>query len=69
MRHLSALRSERPYRGAWDAERTREHLVSQKGRHFQPALVDAFPGLDAEALRHRDYEGSFQDSLVLGTSD
>ncbi len=37
-----ALRSDRPYRAAWTAERTREHLASLSGTHLDPAVVTAF---------------------------
>jgi PAS domain S-box-containing protein len=37
-----ALRSHRPYRPGWPAERVREHIRSQAGAHFDPQVVDAF---------------------------
>lgn len=37
-----ALRSDRPYRPAWPAERALEHIRSQVGRHFDPQAVEAF---------------------------
>lgn len=37
-----ALVSERPYKRAWPLEKAREHLIAQKGSHFDPACVDAF---------------------------
>jgi putative two-component system response regulator len=37
-----ALRSDRPYRAAWTAERTRAHLASLAGSHLDPAVVTAF---------------------------
>ena len=37
-----ALRSDRPYREAWEAERVLEVLDSDKGSHFQPEIVEAF---------------------------
>jgi len=39
---FDALTSERPYRAAWDRERTLAHIVEQSGSHFDPDLVDAF---------------------------
>jgi len=39
---FDALTSDRPYREAWDRERTLTHIVEQSGSHFDPALVDAF---------------------------
>ncbi|HYP39533.1 MAG TPA: HD domain-containing phosphohydrolase [Chloroflexia bacterium] len=37
-----ALRSNRPYRAAWPAERVREHIRSLAGTHFDPEVVEAF---------------------------
>lgn len=37
-----ALTSDRPYRAAWDRERTLAHIADQSGSHFDPALVEAF---------------------------
>lgn len=37
-----ALRSNRPYRQAWDEERTREYIRQNAGVLFDPAVVEAF---------------------------
>jgi putative nucleotidyltransferase with HDIG domain len=37
-----ALRSDRPYRPSWPAEKVREHIREQSGSHFDPAVVAAF---------------------------
>jgi len=37
-----ALRSDRPYRPAWPAERVLDHIRALAGRHFDPAVVDVF---------------------------
>ena len=37
-----ALRNDRPYRKAWPEDKVRQHLREQSGRHFDPAVVDAF---------------------------
>ncbi|HNB51481.1 MAG TPA: PAS domain S-box protein [Anaerolineales bacterium] len=37
-----ALRSDRPYRKSWSAEKTRDYLVEQTGLHFDPQVVEAF---------------------------
>lgn len=37
-----ALSSDRPYRKAWSSERIREYLCEQKGKQFDPQVVDAF---------------------------
>ncbi len=46
-----ALRSDRPYRDAWEAQRVLEHLEQGKGSHFQPEIVEAFLGLGDERRR------------------
>ena len=40
-----ALLNERPYKPAWTPLQTMEHVRSQRGQHFDPALVDAFLAL------------------------
>jgi HD-GYP domain-containing protein (c-di-GMP phosphodiesterase class II) len=37
-----ALRSDRPYRDAWSAEKTKEYILAQAGTHFDPQIVDFF---------------------------
>jgi response regulator RpfG family c-di-GMP phosphodiesterase len=37
-----ALRSDRPYRAAWDEESIIDYLKAERGRHFDPAIVDLF---------------------------
>ncbi|MGB7539323.1 MAG: PAS domain S-box protein [Anaerolineales bacterium] len=37
-----ALRSDRPYCAAWPEEKVRQYLRDQSGKHFDPAVVDAF---------------------------
>lgn len=37
-----ALLSDRPYRPAWSEDRVIEYLLSEKGRHFDPDIVDVF---------------------------
>jgi HD-GYP domain-containing protein (c-di-GMP phosphodiesterase class II) len=40
-----ALRSDRPYRPAWPDEKTREHIRSLSGSHFDPEVVKVFLAL------------------------
>ncbi|GHD50783.1 two-component system response regulator [Thalassobaculum fulvum] len=42
---FDALTSERPYKRAWPVEEAVSHIREQSGRHFDPAVVEAF--LDA----------------------
>jgi putative nucleotidyltransferase with HDIG domain len=37
-----ALRSDRPYRKAWDEEKVRAHIGSLAGTHFDPQVVEVF---------------------------
>ena len=37
-----ALRSDRPYRRAWSIGRTRKHIASLTGTHFDPRVVEVF---------------------------
>ena len=39
---FDALTSARPYKPAWPVERALDYLREQRGRHFDPALVDLF---------------------------
>ena len=41
-----ALRSDRPYRPAWDTAAVRAHIQRLSGTHFDPRVVDAFLRLD-----------------------
>ncbi len=38
---FDALTSERRYKKAWPLEESRQYLLEQRGRHFDPACVDA----------------------------
>jgi len=39
---FDALTSERPYKKAWPVEKALDYLRDNRGRHFDPALVDLF---------------------------
>lgn len=40
-----ALTADRPYRKAWEVEKAREYIRYQGGKHFDPAIVEAFLNL------------------------
>ncbi len=40
-----ALHSNRPYRPGWSVDRIRQHILDLSGKHFDPAVVDAFVAL------------------------
>jgi len=46
-----ALRSDRPYRKAWDEGKVREHIQSFAGTHFDPNVVPIFLELMEKTLR------------------
>jgi HD-GYP domain-containing protein (c-di-GMP phosphodiesterase class II) len=54
-----ALRSDRPYRGAWEEERVLEHLKEGKGTHFDPEVVEEFLTMLAS--------GGYQDPVKMHT--
>jgi putative two-component system response regulator len=47
---FDALTHERPYKRAWPVEEALAEIHSQRGRHFDPTLVDAFAVFDHDAL-------------------
>lgn len=44
---FDALTHSRPYKDAWPVEKAREEISSQRGRQFDPQVVDAFLALPA----------------------
>ena len=46
-----ALTAVRPYKKAWPAEEAFGYLRSQRGRHFDTQLVDAFLGVATDVAR------------------
>lgn len=48
---FDALVSDRPYKVAWSLDNAQEHLLSERGRHFDPACVEAFIAGWAEVLQ------------------
>ncbi len=47
---FDALTSVRPYKPAWSVEKTVDLIHSERGRHFDPAVVDAFAKVLPEFL-------------------
>ena len=48
---LLALTAVRPYKKAWPVEKAFEYLRAQRGRHFDPDLIDAFFGVEDDVAR------------------
>jgi response regulator RpfG family c-di-GMP phosphodiesterase len=44
-----ALRSDRPYRPAWEKEKVLEYIKAQVGTHFDPKVVEVFLSMEAFA--------------------
>ena len=56
---FDALTSKRPYKEAWSVDQAIAYLVEQKGKHFDPELVDAFLTCMDEV---KDIMAQFQDA-------
>ena len=39
---FDALTTKRRYKDSWSVEESRQYLVDERGKHFDPACVDAF---------------------------
>ena len=67
---FDALRSKRVYKGRWTVEDTLAELKAQRGRHFDPALVDAFlelvPSFEPDLLQLADARGDDQVDPGVG---
>lgn len=63
---FDALTSARPYKAAWEWGKALEFIVGQKGKHFDPDLVDVFVKYEAEAhaIQH-----SLMDAQTASTQD
>jgi two-component system response regulator RpfG len=57
-----ALTSVRPYKLAWSSEQAYEYLIAQRGKHFDPRLVEAFVGAKQEV---GGIQSEWRDSLPL----
>ncbi len=56
---FDALTSVRPYKAAWPLERVLEHFKAERGKHFDPNLVDLMMPLVQQfmAIRARFEDG------------
>jgi putative two-component system response regulator len=65
---FDALTSERPYKPAWSIERATQTMQEGKGRHFDPACIDAFFSHWSEVLeikqRFQDDEFELRDRML-----
>jgi hypothetical protein len=76
---FDALRSQRVYKDSWTIDDAVAELAAQRGRHFDPALVDAFlalvPDLEPDLLQQDSTDARGDDQgdpgvgvLTLGQS-
>jgi two-component system response regulator RpfG len=56
-----ALTSRRPYKKAWKSEDAFDYLRAQRGKHFDPRMVDAFLGMKDKVL---EVQHDFQDTVA-----
>jgi two-component system, response regulator RpfG len=57
-----ALTSIRPYKKAWSSADASEYLCAQRGKHFDPRLVDAFMGVSKQVIEvQRDLQDASQE--------
>jgi two-component system response regulator RpfG len=60
-----ALTSVRPYKKAWKSADALEYLRAQRGKHFDPRLVDAFIGVSESVL---EVQRDMQDAAREGAA-
>jgi putative two-component system response regulator len=60
---FDALTTERPYKRAWELGRAVDYLLTEKGRHFDPACVDALlMDMDAVLQIQRRFRDEYEES-------
>ena len=63
---FDALTTERPYKDAWPVDKAVEFLKEQKGKHFDPRLVDLFIEILPDILNIRDqYAEESQETVKV----
>ncbi len=58
---FDALTSNRPYKNAWSVEEATDLILSESGKHFDPAVVAAFQAAIPEILRVREL---YRDDII-----
>ncbi len=58
---FDALTSTRPYKAAWSIEDASNWIISESGRHFDPAVVEAFRQAMPEILRIKEL---YRDDII-----
>ena len=65
---FDALTHDRPYRPAWALDKAISKIESERGRHFDPRVVDAFADTIGALVRSTTRSGSLADGLDPGVS-
>ncbi|MDZ4201426.1 MAG: bacteriohemerythrin [Gallionella sp.] len=58
---FDALTSNRPYKQAWGVAEARDYIISESGKYFDPAIVQAFEAAMPEILRIREL---YRDDII-----
>lgn len=58
---FDALTSSRPYKRAWTVDEATTWIISESGKHFDPAIVEAFKSALPEILRVREL---YRDDII-----
>ena len=51
---FDALTTERPYKKAWDIDKTMQRMIDEKGKHFDPDCIKALQSCKDQALGGRN---------------
>jgi len=65
---FDALTTVRPYKGAWSVEDSVNHLLAERGKHFEPGLVDHFVRVLPEILSIKERFAEEGDSAPVHDS-
>lgn len=57
-----ALTSQRPYKEAWSHEQAIEEIVSEKGKHFDPVLIEVIESIEGDLKRIKH---DFPDTTLI----
>lgn len=59
-----ALSTSRPYKNGWSPDRVRDEMLTQRGRHFDPAVLDVFLDLVAADAVADPFPEPFADPIA-----
>lgn len=68
---FDALTSSRPYKKAWSFEEAIEEIKKEKGKHFDPALLESFLGIlpEIKRIKNQNQDFPFGGESVMKTED